>query len=62
MCVYIYIYIYSKWLLFGEEMCSGEFLLWLSGLRTRHSVCEESSLIAGLTQWVKDPVLLQTVA
>ena len=32
-----------------------EFLLWLSGLRTQHSVHEDTGLIPGLTQWVKDP-------
>ena len=35
-------------------MSSG-VLLWLSGLRTRHSVYEDVGLILGLTQWVKDP-------
>ena len=37
------------------------FPLWLSGLRTQHSVHEESGLIPSLTQSVKDPVLLQAV-
>ena len=36
-----------------------EFLLRLSGLRTQHSVCENGGLIPGLTEWVKDPALLQ---
>ena len=36
--------------------------LWLSGLTTPHSLHEATSLISGLTQWVKDPVLLQAVA
>ena len=35
--------------------------MWLSGLRTRHSVREDSGLIPGLHQWVKDPVLLQAM-
>ena len=34
-----------------------EFLLWLNGLRTRHSVREDVSLIPGHVQWVKDPAL-----
>ena len=29
--------------------------MWLIGLRTQHSVCEEVGSIHGLTQWVKDP-------
>ena len=36
--------------------------MWLSGLRIPHSVHEEMGLIPGLAQWVKDPVLQQTVA
>ena len=35
-----------------------ELLLWLSGLRTQHSLCKDMGLIPGLAQWVKDPVLL----
>ena len=31
-----------------------EFPLWLSGLRTQHSVREDVGSIPGLTQWVKD--------
>ena len=31
-----------------------EFPLWLSWLRTQHSVHEDVGLIPGLTQWVKD--------
>ena len=39
-----------------------EFLLWLSRLRTRHSIHEDVGLILGLTQWLKDPVLPQAAA
>ena len=39
-----------------------EFTLWFSGLRTRHSVHENAGLIPGLTQWVKNLVLLQVAA
>ena len=31
-----------------------EFLLWLHGLRTQHSVPEDVGSILGLFQWVKD--------
>ena len=37
-----------------------EFLLWLSGLRIQHS--EDTGLIPGLIQWVKDLALLQAAA
>ena len=35
-----------------------EFLLWLSGLRARHSVGEEAGLIPGPDQWIEDRALL----
>ena len=35
-----------------------EFPLWLSSLRTKYSVCEDEGLIPGLSQWIKDLVLL----
>ena len=41
---------------------NSQFLLWLNGLRTQHSACENAGLITGLTQWVKDLVFLQAVA
>ena len=34
-----------------------EFPLWLSGLRTQHSVCENVGSIPGLDRWVKDSAL-----
>ena len=33
--------------------------MWLSGLRTRYSLCEAVGLIPGLIQWIKDPAWLQ---
>ena len=39
-----------------------EFPLWLSRLRTHHSVCEDVGLIPGLIQWVNDMALPQATA
>ena len=37
-----------------------ELPLWLSGLRTQHSVLEDADSIPGLDKWVKDLALPQT--
>lgn len=39
-----------------------KFLLWLSGLTTQHSVCEDAGLIPGFTLSVKDLGLLTLMA
>ena len=39
-----------------------ELLLWLSGLRTWQSICEDVGSIPGLTQWIKDLALPLAVA
>ena len=36
-----------------------EFLLWLSGLRTWQSICEDADSTPGLAQWVEDLALPQ---
>ena len=36
--------------------------MWLCGLRTRPSVCEDENLIPGFSQWVKDLAWLQGTA
>lgn len=36
--------------IWGKKL--GEFLLWLNGLRTQHSLCENASAIPGLIPWV----------
>ena len=42
-----------------NKLSHWEFLLWLSGLKSQHSVHEDVGLISGLSQWVKDLTLPQ---
>ena len=42
-----------------RKQVEGEFLSWLSRLRTRCCLCEVAGLIPCLDQWVKDPALPQ---
>ena len=46
----------------GMESCNQEFLLWLSGLSTRHSLREDSGSIPGLAQWAKDAGMPQAAS
>lgn len=41
----------------GLQVLKEEFPLWICGLRTRYSVCEDMGSISSLTQWVKDLAL-----
>ena len=45
-----------------KKISHQEFLFWLSGLRSQHSVHEDASSIPALAQWLQDPALLQGVA
>ena len=31
--------------------------MWLSSLRSRHSLCKDAGSVPGLVQWVRDPAL-----
>ena len=46
----------------SKSFHDGEFLLWLSRLRTQHCLCEDAGSIPGLTQWVKDLAMPQAAA
>lgn len=45
----------------GDESCGGEFLWWLSGLRTQRVVPENVGLFPVLAWLVKDSSLLQAM-
>ena len=53
---------YNKMVLRIKSFQFQEFPLWLSELRTQHSVHEDAGLIPGLAPWVKEPMLPQAVA
>ena len=40
--------------MYAAKKAGNEFTLWLSGLRTQHSLHEDVGSIPGLIQWVKD--------
>ena len=58
MCVYTYTYMYTYTCITNAKpflkILLKEFSLWLRGLRTQHSVCEDVGSIPGLAQWVND--------
>ena len=48
----------GKILIFLKLFENKVFPLWLRELITQHTVCEDSGLIPGLTQWFKDLIWL----
>ena len=48
-------------LLIGQKL-KKEFPLWLRGLRSQHSVCENTGSIPGFAPGVKDTALLQAAS